>query len=38
MTNEMGKRYGCGTCGVEVVVTKGGDGALTCCSGPMAQK
>ena len=43
MANQMGKRYGCASCGVEVVVTKGGDGTLTCnggsCNGaPMEQK
>ena len=39
MANQMGKRYGCTACGVEVVVTKAGDGALTCCNGEqMAQK
>lgn len=39
MANQMGKRYGCASCGVEVVVTKGGDGDLKCCNGEqMAQK
>ncbi len=39
MANQMGKRYGCASCGVEVVVTKGGDGNLTCCNGEaMVQK
>ncbi len=38
MANQMGKRYGCASCGVEVVVTKGGDGSLTCHGEQMAQK
>ncbi len=43
MANQMGKRYGCTSCGVEVVVTKAGEGTLTCngggCDGkPMEQK
>lgn len=38
MANETGKRYACGTCGAEVIVTKGGDGEVNCCSAPMARK
>lgn len=26
----LGKRYTCETCGAEVLITKGGDGALRC--------
>ncbi len=38
MANQMGKRYGCADCGVEVVVTKAGEGDLTCCGAQLAQK
>lgn len=38
MANETGKRYACGQCGAEVIVTKGGDGEVQCCSVPMARK
>ncbi|MDP7619359.1 MAG: desulfoferrodoxin [Dehalococcoidia bacterium] len=34
----MGKRYGCGSCAAEVVVTKAGDGSLECHGQPMTQK
>ena len=37
MANETGKRYFCGKCGAEFIVTTGGEGALTCC-GEAAQK
>jgi Desulfoferrodoxin, N-terminal domain len=30
MANQMGKRYVCGTCEATVLVTKAGDGALSC--------
>ncbi len=35
MTSETGKRYTCGTCGGQVIVTAGGQGDLTCCDEPM---
>ena len=38
MANQIGKRYLCSKCGGELIVTKGGDGALHCCGQPMAQK
>jgi desulfoferrodoxin-like iron-binding protein len=38
MANQLGKVYICGKCGSQVIVTKGGAGALKCCGGPMEQK
>jgi len=38
MANDTGKRYVCGTCGSEFIVTKGGSGAIACCSQPMSLK
>ncbi len=38
MANETGKRYFCEVCGSEFIVTKGGDGTITCCDKPMARK
>ena len=38
MANEMGKKYACGACGAEFVVTKAGGGVLTCCGQPAARK
>ncbi len=38
MANEMGKRYRCTKCGAELMVTKGGKGAVHCCGKPMEQK
>ena len=38
MANQMGKRYTCSKCGAEVIVTKTGGGALTCCGQEMQQK
>ena len=35
MSNETGKRYVCAVCGTEMLVTRGGDGALNCCGQPM---
>ena len=37
MANEMGKRYACGVCGAQVIVTKAGDGALVCHGQPMTK-
>ena len=38
MANQVGKRYQCTKCGTEMIVTKGGDGGLSCCDQPMEQK
>ncbi len=38
MANETGKRDACGTCGAEVIVTKGGGGEVHCCSAAMNKK
>jgi desulfoferrodoxin-like iron-binding protein len=38
VANQVGKRYQCTKCGVEMIVTKGGEGDLKCCDQPMQQK
>ena len=38
MANQVGKRYRCTKCGAEMIITKGGDGTITCCGQPMEQK
>ena len=38
VANQVGKRYQCGKCNSEMIVTKAGDGALSCCGTPMQQK
>ena len=38
MANETGKRYICGKCGSEFIVTKAGDGSIMCCGQPMDLK
>ena len=38
LANQVGKRYQCGKCNTEMIVTKGGDGDITCCGQPMSQK
>ena len=38
MGNDSGKRLKCEVCGLEVVVTKGGDGQVQCCGQPMKPK
>lgn len=38
MASEQGKRYKCIKCGSEVLVTKGGSGALKCCGQEMQKK
>lgn len=38
MANEVGKRYICKKCGVELVVIRGGKGILQCCGQPMEIK
>jgi hypothetical protein len=36
MANALGKRYVCETCEAQVLITKGGDGTLSCHDQPMA--
>ena len=38
MGNQTGKRYICQQCKSEFIVTKGGDGSVSCCGGPMELK
>ncbi len=38
MANETGKRYLCSKCGSEFVVTRGGEGSITCCGEPTTKK
>ena len=38
MANQVGKRYQCSKCATEMIVTKGGDGQISCCGQPMEQK
>jgi len=38
MANQIGKRYFCKKCGSEFIVTRGGNGSITCCGEPMEQK
>jgi len=38
MANAIGKRYICEKCGFECVVTRAGEGKLTCCGEPMKIK
>ena len=38
MANQAGKRYVCGICRSEMLVTRGGDGELACCGQPMTIK
>ncbi|MBI2869541.1 MAG: desulfoferrodoxin [Chloroflexi bacterium] len=38
MANEVGKRYRCGKCGAEFIVTRGGKGSINCCKQPMEIK
>jgi len=38
VANQVGKRYQCAKCGTEMIVTKGGEGNLSCCDQPMQQK
>ena len=38
MANQLGKMYLCGTCGSQVIVTKGGTGTIKCCGGEMQKK
>ncbi|MGQ9573505.1 MAG: hypothetical protein ACUVV3_10070 [Dehalococcoidia bacterium] len=38
MANQAGKRYQCTKCGTEMIVTKAGQGTLSCCGQPMQLK
>ncbi|MDO8635706.1 MAG: desulfoferrodoxin [Dehalococcoidia bacterium] len=38
MPNQVGKRYVCTKCGAEFIVTRGGDGTISCCNQPMILK
>jgi desulfoferrodoxin-like iron-binding protein len=38
MANQVGKRYMCTKCGAEVIITRGGEGQITCCGQPMEVK
>lgn len=38
MANQAGKRYQCTKCGTEMIVTKGGEGTISCCGQPMQLK
>jgi len=38
MANQIGKRYICGKCGAEFIVTKAGEGAIHHCGQPMELK
>ncbi len=38
MANQTGKRYVCGKCGSEMLVTRGGNGELACCEQPMQPR
>ncbi len=38
MANQIGKRYICSKCGSEFMVTKSGEGTLSCCGQPMELK
>ena len=38
MANQTGKRYVCPQCKSEFIVTKGGDGNVSCCGAPMELK
>ncbi len=38
MANQTGKKYICGKCGSEFIVTKGGNGQLSCCGQIMELK
>jgi desulfoferrodoxin-like iron-binding protein len=38
MTNAVGKKFICDRCGSEFIVTRGGEGTITCCGQPMTGK
>ncbi len=35
MANQLGKRYRCEVCNTEILITKAGDGGVTCDGKPM---
>ncbi len=35
MTNQLGKRFQCESCGSEVLCIKAGEGGIACCGNPM---
>jgi desulfoferrodoxin-like iron-binding protein len=38
MANQLGKVYLCDRCGAQLIVTKAGNGTLSCCGSTMQQK
>ncbi len=38
MANQVGKRYRCAKCGSEFIVTRAGEGVISCCGKPMEMK
>jgi len=38
MANQLGKRYRCDVCSTEVLCTKQGDGAVSCCGKEMEEQ
>ena len=38
VANQTGKRYLCAKCGSEFIVTRGGNGSISCCQQPMELK
>ena len=38
MANQVGKRYRCSKCDSEFIVTRAGEGTLSCCGQPMELK
>ena len=38
MANATGKRYLCSKCNSEFIVTKGGEGAMSCCGVPVTRR
>lgn len=38
VANQTGKRYVCAKCSSEFIVTKAGNGTVTCCNEPMSLK
>lgn len=38
MANQAGKRYFCVKCAAEFIVTRGGEGTVSCCGQPMQLK
>ena len=38
VANQTGKRYRCDSCGSEFIVTRGGNGSISCCNKDMPLK